>query len=56
MNTTNGNPKHQTLINSIESINTAISISSFWVSRPQDLPDSNSRWHELWIDTQVDNE
>ncbi|MDR2266947.1 MAG: S8 family peptidase, partial [Christensenellaceae bacterium] len=51
-----GNPKHRTLVDSIENISNAINISAFWVGRPQDLPDNTHRWYELWIDTQNDDE
>lgn len=48
--TKKGNPKHNDLVSSIESISDAIKISAFWVGRPAEMPNDTKQWFELWID------
>lgn len=48
--TEHGKPKNNDLVSSIECISDAIKISSFWVGRPNEMPNDTKQWYELWID------
>ena len=53
--TKSGKPKNNDLVSSIESISDAIKISSFWVGRPNEMPNETKRWYELWVDVDEEN-
>ncbi len=54
-NTKKGNPKNKQLVESIETITLAV-ISSFWIGKVQDIPDTTSVWCEYWLTAEVSEE
>lgn len=46
--TEKGIPKHNDLVRSIEDIRVAM-LDSFWIGKPEDIPNGVAQWCEVWI-------
>jgi hypothetical protein len=46
--TEKGIPKHNDLVRSIEDIKVAM-LDSFWIGKPEDIPNEVAQWCEVWI-------